>query len=459
MDAKGRASATGPLEAGRLDRYLGELIGFIALSTLFEGYDVIILNLALPSLAKEFGASVERLGFAVSAISLGTIAAFFLVRLADRYGRRPVLLSAIAGYSLFTFFTALSTGLVDFVAYQFVARALMVTEIGVGSIVLTEELPARYRGLGIGIMIGLASVGGLLAALLFPFLLQSGLGWRGLYALGVLPVALVLFFRPRMRETRRWLQGREAAGERRDRGMLGRLREEVALISRREHRRSFLIAFTYWFSTSGFTAATLFFWAYFVTNERGWGPAEVSRTLVWGYALGILGYGAVGFLLDSLGRKATTYLYFGLGGICGFLCFRAQDPWLISVLYMIIICMGGIWTICATVSSELFPTKIRAAANAVANNLLGRTGMVLAPALVGILSSRLGSVGEAVSLVSLGLFLPILVTFFWMPETRGRMLEEIVPEAGGVQPPAIGRSTRPIRPDPGGNRDDRGIQP
>ena len=277
MESEGQAVTTGARETERLDRYRWELIAFISLATLFEGYDVIILNLALPYLGKDFGVNVEQLGFAISVLTVGTIAAFFIVRLADRYGRCPVLLTVIAGYSLFTFFTALSTGLKDFVFYQFIARALMVTEIGVGSIVLTEELPARYRGMGIGIMIGLASVGGLLAALLFPFLLRSGLGWRGLYALGVLPVGLVLFFRSRMRETHRWLLGKEAANEKRRRGVVGQLREEITLMFRREHRRSFFLAFTFWFSTSGFTAATLFFWAYFVTNERGWGPAFVGQ--------------------------------------------------------------------------------------------------------------------------------------------------------------------------------------
>ncbi|MEK7848261.1 MAG: MFS transporter, partial [Chloroflexota bacterium] len=131
------------LEATQLTPYLWGLMGFITVCTLFEYYDALILNLALPYLGRDFRADARELGLAVGAIQLGTVAAFFLVRLADRYGRRPVLLLSIVGYSLFTFLTAFSQGLYDLVAYQFVARALMVTEVGVGSIVLAEELPAR----------------------------------------------------------------------------------------------------------------------------------------------------------------------------------------------------------------------------------------------------------------------------------------------------------------------------
>ena len=57
-----------------------------------------------------------------------------------------MFLGAITGYTVFTILSAFSTGLYDFVAYQFIARMFMVTEIGLGAIILTEEMPARWRG-------------------------------------------------------------------------------------------------------------------------------------------------------------------------------------------------------------------------------------------------------------------------------------------------------------------------
>lgn len=88
--------------------------------------------------------------------------------------------------------------------------------------------------------------------------------------------------------------------------------------------------------------------------------------------------------------------------------------------------MNAVWAISATITSEIFPTNIRATANAVVNNhLLGRTGMVLAPALVGILSKSLGSAGDAVTLIALVSFLCIPVVVFLLPETKRQVLEDI----------------------------------
>ena len=84
--------------------------------------------------------------------------------------------------------------------------------------------------------------------------------------------------------------------------------------------------------------------------------------------------------------------------------------------------LQGLWTIAATVTTELFDTEVRASANALAHNLLGRWVMVLGPLAVGLLSTPAGSIGNAVSLLA-GLNLLFLPVVFWMlPETRGAEL-------------------------------------
>jgi MFS family permease len=88
--------------------------------------------------------------------------------------------------------------------------------------------------------------------------------------------------------------------------------------------------------------------------------------------------------------------------------------------------MGGVWAISATITGEIFPTHMRATANAVANNVLGRLGCVLSPSLVGWLSSQLGSVGDAISVVVWGnVFICVPILLLLLPETKGKALEEI----------------------------------
>lgn len=408
------------LEADRLDRYLRFLIAFITITYFFDAYDVLLMNLALPYLGRDFQASPQTLGYAVSVIGLGSMAAFFFIRLADRFGRRPVLLVSIVAYSLLTFLTAFSRGLVDYVAYQFVARALLVSGLGVGTIVLTEELPARYRGLGVGLMLTGGAFGGIVAAALFPHLLETRLGWRMLYLLGVIPVGLVLLFRNKLQETRRWRSSR-----REDSPQAQGLREMFRAVFQRENRFNLAVVATLVFCATLWYSSVYVFWTYFVVNERGWSPQQVSKTLMVSFVFAMLSHFLAGISLDRLGRRITAYLFFGMGGISAFFCFRAQDPLAISLLYILVIFSSGIFVVCFTVGAELFPTDIRASANAVANNLLGRVGMVIAPSLIGLLASWRGSVGEAVSLVGLAPLFCVAAVYLFVPETRERVLEEI----------------------------------
>ena len=412
-----------PSTAERSTGYLRHLLFFVFVATLFEGYDVLIINLALPYLGRDFQADSQTLGFAVSLISVGTIAAFVPVRLADRYGRRPVFLWVAAGYTVFTVLTAFSIGLYDFVIYQFIARLFMVTEVGVGSIILTEELPARYRGAGIALMFSAGLIGGILGSSIFPFLVQTELGWRLLYLVGGGLFVLLLFYWNRLEETQRWRQEQEV-GALPSQSLLASFRE-MRVVFQRAYRPKLLAGTSVWFTTNFWSAACLFFFSYYVTNERGWSAAQVGHTLALGYILAICGYAAAGPLLDFAGRRFTACLYFTLGGLSAVVCFLAESSLVITIAYIVVLGMNAVWAISATITSELFPTQIRGTANAVVNNMLGRTGMVLAPALVGVLSTWLGSVGTAVAVLASLNFLCVPVILWLLTETKGKQLEEI----------------------------------
>lgn len=408
--------------------YLWLLVSFVFMATLFEGYDVIIINMALPLIADEFEATSEVLGFALSVISIGTIAAFFSVRLADRFGRRPVFLWSVAGYSVFTLLSAFSVGLYDFVCYQFIARMLMVTEIGVGAIILTEELSARYRGMGIVLMFSAATVGGIAGAQLFPIIAGTELGWRLLYLLGsglllFLPVIWV-----QLRETQRW-QAERRSGDI-DRRPAVTIIKGIRAVFDAAYRKPLIAGSTIWFVTNFWTAIALFFFSYYAINERGWNAEQVGTTMTLGFFASLLGFAAAGPLLDFAGRKFTACLYFVVGGISTILCFRAETDWLISAAYITVLAVYPVWAVSATITSEVFPTAIRGTANAVVNNLIGRIGMVIAPTLVGLLAIPLGSVGTAVALLATLNFITLPVIFRFLEENKGKSLEDISQNRG-----------------------------
>jgi len=294
---------------------------------------------------------------------------------------------------------------------------------GVGAIILTEEMPARWRGAAVTAMFAASLFGGVLGSTLFPYLVDTQLSWRMLYIAGGAVLPLLIVYWSRLRETQRFAQEISQSTATRP-SFLASFKQMLVLL-KSEYRRRVLAGATIWFAVNAWSSCCLFFFSYYVTNERNWDAAAVSYTLTLAYSLAIIGYVTAGPMLDFAGRRVTAVLYFTVGAVSAYICFTAQSATVITLAYIVVLGMHALWPIAATITSEIFPTAIRGTANAVVNNLLGRTGMALAPALVGALSAVLGSVGEAVALVTLVPFACLPIILLVVQETKGKELEEI----------------------------------
>jgi putative MFS transporter len=398
------------------------LIIMLSAATFFEGYDYMVINLILPLMGKEFSISTQILGYAVSVINIGTIVAFFVIRTADRFGRRSLLLLTILLYTCFTVLTALSRSTVDFVIYQFLARVFLVAEWGLSAVVLAEELPARVRAFGIAIVQLAAAFGGVLAAVIFPAISKSDFGWRGMYLVGIIPLLLVIWFRRRLRETPRWIQSRNLA-EKQDKA-----RSFFTVLTRPYRKRTVLLMLLWFFSWIPITAVQVFF-AYYTINERGWDLNDVSRALSIAYTIGLSGYLVGGKLMDVIGRRPTSIIFF-LGGT-GSIIWTFQVQSSLAIYFAIGFCVFFITAylpICSTYTTELFPTRLRANAAAWTNNTLGRVGCVIAPGLVGLMALHLGGTGNALTVIAVAPFIAAFLVLFFFPETKQKELEEITLE-------------------------------
>ena len=410
------------LEPDGLTPYLRRLFLLVSVATLFEGFDTLLTSLALPYLAKEFEADSEAMGRAVGLIGVGTVLAFAPVRLADRFGRRPMLLTAVVGYTAFSVASAFSQRLSHFITLQLLARMFMVTEIGLAFVILSEEMPARMRGRANASLMAFAGIGGILAALAFQHVIDSPLGWRGLYLLSGLLLPLLPIYWWQIRETRRWNERMTKAPPT---SVLHELRR-TRIVFHHEYRRSTYVGTILWLTVNLWTGSAVFWFNYYAVNERGWSPDLIATVLPVASVIGFVGYFATGPLMDFVGRRFTASLYLGLGGLATIMCFTSHTTWVIAACYIVFMALQAVWSVAGTITSELFPTSVRATGNAVTNNLLGRFGMVVAGFAVGTISSHwLGSVGNAVAFLSILNFLCLPVLMFLLPETRGRALEEI----------------------------------
>jgi len=419
LGPEGLAPATGPEAAPR--SYLRLLLILLSTATFFEGYDFLLINLVLPLVQKDFGVSTKVLGLGVSAIAVGALVAFFVVRAGDRLGRRPVLQVTIFAYAVFTALTALSRGLMDFVAWQFLARVFLVGEWGLATVMVAEEFPEDSRGSAIALVQSMAALGAVAAGALFPLVEKGSFGWRGMYLVGLVPVVLVGIFRGRLHETTRWQRARDLTGDR-SRSFLAAWR--------RPHGRHLIWMAVIWIFVYATYTADQTFWVLHVVDDRGWSARMVSLAVSFAYLLGVSGFWVAGKTMDVIGRRKTAAIFLSGGALATALAFQARSvPAIAFGLFAQTFFVGAFLPVSSAFTAELFPTEVRASAAAWANNLLGRLGMIGAPAVVGLLAGPTGGVGNAVTLVGLGPVAAAAICLFILPETRWRRMIDTVDEA------------------------------
>jgi putative MFS transporter len=139
-----------------------------------------------------------------------------------------------------------------------------------------------------------------------------------------------------------------------------------------------------------------------------------------------VGYAGAGLLADAIGRRWTLCLFSGLLGLFTMACYASTQSFEITAAFVGLQTMLGIWTLGYTLNSELFPTALRGAANGWCNNLIGRWGVVIAPAVMGNLGAHLGGIGPAATWLAATAWLAIPLALFVIPETRGQKLDQPV---------------------------------
>ena len=206
-------NAPAPATSERLSLQHGLLILLLSAVVMIEGFDIAATSVVLPYLGKDFDAPPAALGNALAVIAAGSIAAWLLIRLADRFGRRPILLLAAAGFSLGSLATAfLAHNVSGYAFLQFVTRALLVTQIAMAYLILSETLPPKLRGRANGLMGAMGSFGAALPFLVIGPAIESPLGWRLIFIIGAAPLLIMPILWWKLRETPVWLASRASGG-------------------------------------------------------------------------------------------------------------------------------------------------------------------------------------------------------------------------------------------------------
>lgn len=377
------------------------------------------------SLAEQAGLSGTTLGMGLGVIRLASLASLPLAGLADRLGRRRVLLACCGVGLAVTVVSAGSPGFWWFVAGFALARPLLSATNAIAGVVAAEETSSVDRAKAIVLVTAGYGAGSGLTALLRG-VLGDILGFRTLFLLAVVPLALLPVLGRSLEEPERFriaphptrrLPVLRVFGE----GLRARLGVLAGL--------SF--AFTL---VTGPQNSYLFLYG---ENVLGMRSGTVAATVLAAAPLGLLGLVVGRWCADHVGRRLTAATA-QIGVAAGMVVTYSGSPRAVVGGYLLtIVAASGYAPSAGALAAELFPTSVRATA-AGWLTVSGVAGAVSGLLAFGALADALGSFSPAATALGLPLLLAVAL-FPLLPETRGLELEESAPEPAETAGPSSRR--------------------
>ncbi|PXV65030.1 sugar porter (SP) family MFS transporter [Dysgonomonas alginatilytica] len=445
------------------------LITFVsAMGGLLFGYDWVVIGGAKPfyEVFFDIADSPSIQGFVMGSAILGCLLGVMLSGgLSDRYGRKPLMITA----SLVFILAAIGTGMVDSLSWFIVYRVLGGIAIGIASnlspMYIAEVAPANVRGRFVSLN-QLTVVIGILAAQLVNWLiaepitagtdiLQSWngqMGWRWMFWAGGVPAIfffIMIFIVP---ESPKWLAAQlqfdrsekilaKIGGEEYAKSEIGELKAATSTVKEKvDYRLLFkgkmpkilligivIAAFQQWCGIN-----VIFNYAQEIFAAAGYGVSDILFNIVitgvTNVAFTIVGM----YMVDKLGRRSLL-LFGALGLACIYAILGACYYFHISGIAVLILVMLAIGCYAMTLApiawvviSEIFPTKIRGMAMAVATFSLWTACFFLTYTFP-LLNNALGAYGTF-WLYGVICLLGFVFVKRNLPETKGKSLEEIEKE-------------------------------
>jgi MFS family permease len=402
------------------------LAGVVALGLFFESYDGSLLTAALKQIAEGLEMGESELGPYLGVIRLGSLPALLVAPVADRLGRRRVFLASIAAFSIGTLLTAFVRGPEQFLLVQMLTRVFAISALAVGMVIITEEFPAAHRGWGIGMVSALAAIGYGCGAGLFAAIEIIPGGWRGLYAIGGLPLLLIPYWRRVVPETRRFREHAASAESSKGAGLAtADMLTPIRRLMLEHPSRVFVFSLAALLVAVG-EACVYQFASYVPQKVHGWAPGYYSLMVVVGGGFGVIGNVVAGRLGDRHGRRLIGAFFFGVFPLVSSLFY--QGPGLaLPFAFALIIFAGTAGTVILRIlATELFPTSYRSTSSGWLSFIqtLGWTAGLL---LLGIAGQDAAAIARSTAQLSWAVLLGGLAILL-LPETSRRELEEISAE-------------------------------
>ncbi|GAB6258509.1 MULTISPECIES: MFS transporter [Peribacillus] len=390
------------IDGSRIHSFHIWLVFWLFLVILFDGYDVVIYGAVVPSLIKEWGISDVTAGAIGSYTVMGTAAgAIVFGLLADKLGRKKIILLTIFLFSFFTLLSGFANGPTMFIIFRVIAG------IGLGGVMpnvialTTEFAPKHIRSALVSFVFCGYSVGAIAAALTSRSLLPT-VGWEPVFWLAGIPL---LFFpwlikvipesvsfliqTGRVEEAKRVLAKIDPTINVKEAIELKKPEERTPgspVIKLFEQKRA-ISTVMFWISC--FSAFILIYsmntWLPRLMMQAGY-DLKSSLTFIAVMQIGaIVGTIVFGRLVDKLGFKKVLVPLFFCGAIALSLIGFTNSPFIAYGLISVIGAASvGVQNMSNAFVSQYYPTEMRSTALG-STMAFGRMGGIVAPTFVGIL--------------------------------------------------------------------------
>jgi MFS transporter, SHS family, lactate transporter len=329
-----------------------------------DSLDFFLLIFSVKAIAVDFRAKPsDVLGAVFLTQAFRPLGALVFGMLADRYGRRPVLVTNILSFSVIELACAFAPSLNVLLVLRALFGFAMGGEWGVGAALAFETLPKEGRGAFSGILQEGYALGSILASGAFGALFPL-IGWRGLFLVGASPALLVLYVQARVEESPVWRAGATGRAARRSGP---RIPEHLV-----EFLPRFLFLVLLMTAFMSFSHGTQDVYPTFLTVERKLSPQMVGMIGVL-YGLGsIVGGYVFGEFSERWGRKRAiiTAALLSIPVIPLYAYGRSALLLGIGAVLMQFMVQGA-WGVVPAYLTELSPAAVRATAPGLAYQLGG----------------------------------------------------------------------------------------